>query len=294
MPFPLSLLARADRRRDRRPPRLETHPRRRLRARARSGDDREPCILRALVDARLDPATATGSRADARACLRNRGRCAVRSAGVPRAHELAPDRIRLERREVGKRPCNVALDARPQRRHAARKHLHGRRAVRHPRRRRDAHRAQRLGRAFHRRCDGRRGDSGRDDQAARRSATPRVQSGGGDARPCLSERPFGDGGRLLCDSCASARPPPGPPGASGACGFAAGIAVAVAASRVLLDVHWLTDVIAGLALGWAWFAVCAIAFGGRILRFGAAVATVAGAAESESVKVAPHVRRPHA
>ena len=42
------------------------------------------------------------------------------------------------------------------------------------------------------------------------------------------------------------------------------------ASRVLLDVHWLSDVIAGLALGWAWFAVCAIAFGGRLLRFGAA------------------------
>jgi undecaprenyl-diphosphatase len=58
---------------------------------------------------------------------------------------------------------------------------------------------------------------------------------------------------------------------------AAGIAVAVAASRVLLDVHWLTDVIAGLALGWAWFAVCAIAFGGRLLRFGVA-AEVAGRA----------------
>lgn len=52
-------------------------------------------------------------------------------------------------------------------------------------------------------------------------------------------------------------------------GLAAGIAVAVAASRVLLDVHWLSDVIAGLALGWAWFAVCGIAFGGRILRLGA-------------------------
>jgi len=54
-------------------------------------------------------------------------------------------------------------------------------------------------------------------------------------------------------------------------GLAVGIAVAVASSRVLLDDHWLSDVIAGLALGWAWFAVCGIAFGGRILRFGAAV-----------------------
>jgi membrane-associated phospholipid phosphatase len=52
-------------------------------------------------------------------------------------------------------------------------------------------------------------------------------------------------------------------------GVAVGIAVAVALSRVLLDVHWLTDVVGGLALGWAWFAVCAIAFGGRLLRFGA-------------------------
>jgi membrane-associated phospholipid phosphatase len=50
---------------------------------------------------------------------------------------------------------------------------------------------------------------------------------------------------------------------------AAGLATAIAATRVLLDVHWVSDVVAGLALGWAWFAVCAIAFGGRLLRFGA-------------------------
>jgi membrane-associated phospholipid phosphatase len=51
-------------------------------------------------------------------------------------------------------------------------------------------------------------------------------------------------------------------------GIAAGLAVTVAGSRVLLDVHWLSDVIAGLALGSAWFAICAVAFGGRLLRFG--------------------------
>jgi membrane-associated phospholipid phosphatase len=64
-------------------------------------------------------------------------------------------------------------------------------------------------------------------------------------------------------------------------GIAVGIAVGVAASRVLLDVHWLTDVLAGLALGWAWFAACAIAFGGRLLRFGA-TAEAAGHGDVEN------------
>jgi len=54
-------------------------------------------------------------------------------------------------------------------------------------------------------------------------------------------------------------------------GAAAGIAVAVACSRVFLGAHWTSDVIGGLLLGWTWFALCAVAFGGRVLRLGAPV-----------------------
>jgi len=52
---------------------------------------------------------------------------------------------------------------------------------------------------------------------------------------------------------------------------AAAIAAGVAATRVLLAVHWLSDVAVGLTLGWAWFAVCALALG-RSLRPSAAPA----------------------
>ena len=46
------------------------------------------------------------------------------------------------------------------------------------------------------------------------------------------------------------------------------VALAVAASRALLGVHWLTDVIAGLMVGWGWFFLSSLAFGGRLQRLG--------------------------
>ncbi len=69
-------------------------------------------------------------------------------------------------------------------------------------------------------------------------------------------------------------------------GVAAALAVTVAGSRVLLSVHWLSDVIAGVALGSAWFAVCAVAFGGRVLRFGVAAEEAAPVAQDR--RTPPH------
>lgn len=51
-------------------------------------------------------------------------------------------------------------------------------------------------------------------------------------------------------------------------GAATAIGVTVAGTRVALGVHWSTDVVVGLAIGWSWFAVCALLFEGRRLRTG--------------------------
>lgn len=68
-------------------------------------------------------------------------------------------------------------------------------------------------------------------------------------------------------------------------GLAAGIAAGVACSRVMIGVHWFSDVVAGVLFGWAWLSACSIAFGGRRLRFGAPV--------EEAVEVAEEDKRRH-
>lgn len=42
------------------------------------------------------------------------------------------------------------------------------------------------------------------------------------------------------------------------------VAVAVAATRALLGVHWLTDIIAGVAVGWAWFLLVTTVVGDEV------------------------------
>ena len=73
---------------------------------------------------------------------------------------------------------------------------------------------------------------------------------------------------------------------------AVGITIAVAASRVLLDLHWLSDVVGGLSLGWGWFALCAVIFGGRLLRPTAAADFASAEAGAAKPPRAKHSRRP--
>jgi undecaprenyl-diphosphatase len=66
---------------------------------------------------------------------------------------------------------------------------------------------------------------------------------------------------------------------------AVAIALAVAASRALLAVHWLTDVVAGLLVGWAWFVLVAVAFGGRLQRLGEPAERMATTTHPERAEV---------
>ena len=66
-------------------------------------------------------------------------------------------------------------------------------------------------------------------------------------------------------------------------GLAVALGVVVAGTRVALGVHWTTDVIIGLAIGWAWFAVCALLFDGRRLEPTSPVVADADATDSRLV-----------
>jgi membrane-associated phospholipid phosphatase len=68
---------------------------------------------------------------------------------------------------------------------------------------------------------------------------------------------------------------------------AAAVVAAVAASRVLLGVHWVTDVVGGVALGFGWFVVCSIAFGGALLHFAAPAERVEAEEEREGTTPRP-------
>lgn len=70
---------------------------------------------------------------------------------------------------------------------------------------------------------------------------------------------------------------------------AVAVAVLVAASRVLLGVHWLTDVIAGVLVGWTWAFLVALVFGGRIQRFGEPAERVSAADERANSQAGDHL-----
>jgi membrane-associated phospholipid phosphatase len=72
---------------------------------------------------------------------------------------------------------------------------------------------------------------------------------------------------------------------------AVAIAVLVASSRVMLGVHWLTDVIAGVIVGWSWFFLVALIFGGRIQRFGEPAERVQTIDRLKTDSVAPRADR---
>ena len=60
------------------------------------------------------------------------------------------------------------------------------------------------------------------------------------------------------------------------------------AFALVLGRRRFTDVLAGMLLGGGWLALCSIAFGGRLLRFGAPVEQAEDVAATEAVAPSAH------
>ena len=192
-----------------------------------------------------------------------------------------PSSMRTSRSGVGCRQRDELVDRRASARHATREHVRHLRRARARRILRVPARAEQLGAPFPPHGRRRRDRAREHDQGDPRPRSPDLQSDRRNARAVLPERSLG------------ARPQPSTPRPRSCsraarsprtrallAGGAVAIAVAVACSRVLLGVHWMSDVIAGLAFGWAWFGICAIAFGGRFLVLGAPVEQAAEVADT--------------
>ena len=178
-------------------------------------------------------------------------------------------RLRPRLRPVGRHPCHGRIDRRPARPEPARRH-----GGRH-----SCGRRRRLRRVPAPPGPGRAGAAGgHGARPVRRHQWHQGNRGTGPAghlpthrlrRKLIPVRSRRRCGGHLRGGGPARRPRPEPTRPGGDRRRGGGGGGHVAGTRVLLGVHWLTDVLAGLAVGWAWFALWSIAFGGRLLEFGA-------------------------